>query len=118
VRKGLVATVLAVVFAASSTAAFADCYVNPKGHLDVAYRVGGRCNKWGASARCDQSGWVDFRFKGDTMIGCGVHISPNGTTKWDATTTVWHGQSPDGKKIRCTQHWSNNNTLDVTGERL
>lgn len=115
-KRGFISTLLVVLFAATTTAAFADCYVNPKGDL-----VGGGrntihgCHKWGASARCDRAGSVDFHFKNDPNISCTAWITANGATKWDAYTTSWHRYHPDNKKITCKQYWVNNNTLDVTG---
>ena len=117
-NKGFTAALLAFLFAAAGSAAFADCYVNPKGELAPGYNVGHGCHRWGASARCDRAGFVDFAFKGDPNISCGVYITQNGSTKWNASTMEWHRYTPDHKKILCKQYWVNNNTLDVTGERL
>lgn len=118
-KNGFLTALLILLFAATTTAAFADCYVNPKGGL-----IGGgrsaiqKCHNWGASARCDGSGQVDFHFNNDPNISCTAYISPNGSKHWDAFTREWHRYHPDNKKISCKQHWVNSNTLDVTGTRL
>ena len=117
-KNGFVTALLVLLFAATTTVAFADCYVNPKGDL-----VGGgrwaiqKCHNWGASARCDGNGQVDFHFKNDPNISCTAYISPNGSKHWDAFTREWHRYTPDHKKISCKQYWVNSNTLDVTGTR-
>lgn len=102
-RKPLVAATTAILLAATTAIAFADCYINPKGDITLL-RVSPGCHAWGSSVRCDldgyYSGWATFTLKDNKDLRCIVSISKNGN-KWDAYTHIDVPTVPDKKKISC-----------------